>query len=148
MIEMWMGYRCFRKYFDTVFKPKNGQLTEDEKDAYHYKADCNSFLEEYQKCCLCEFPLEAKVLNSVDKPNASCSCLNFFIRKESQFLKNILLREEIETARHLNSLSAYYDDAMSFLLKEYEFFIGKPSTLLFWIRKHPTLNTKNSLLIT
>ena len=106
MIEMWMVYRCFRKYFDTVLKPNNAQLTEEEKGAYHYTADCNSFLEEYQKCCLCEFPLEAKVLNSVDKPNASCSCLDFVIRKEYQFLKNILSRDEIETSRHLNSLFA------------------------------------------
>ena len=116
-----MVYRCFRKYFDTIVKPNNAQLTEKEKDAYHYKADCNSFLEECQKCCLCKFPLEAKVLNSVDKPNASCSRLDFVIRKEYQFLKNILSGEEIEMSRHLNFLSAYYD-AMSFLLKAYEFF--------------------------
>ena len=99
MIEMWMVYRCFRKYFDTVLKPNNAQLTEEEKGAYHYKADCNSFLEKYQNCCLCEFPLEAKVLNSVDKPNASWV-------KEYQFLKNILSRDAIETSRHLNSLFA------------------------------------------
>ena len=70
---------------------------------------------------MCEFPSEAKVLNSVDKPNASCSRLDFVIRKKYQFLKNILSRDEIEMSRHLNSLSAYYD-AMSFLLKAYEFF--------------------------
>ena len=120
-----MVYRCFRKYFDTVVKPNNVQLTEEEKDAYHYKADCNSFLEDYQKYCLCEFPLEAKVLNSVDKPNAPCSRLDFVIRKEYQFLKNILSREEIETSRHLNFLSVYFD-AMSFLLKAYEFFYRQP----------------------
>ena len=47
MIEMWMVYRCFRKYIDTVVKLNNAQLTEKEKNAYHYKAECNSFLDEY-----------------------------------------------------------------------------------------------------
>ena len=28
MIEMWLVYRCFRKYFDTVVKTKNAELTE------------------------------------------------------------------------------------------------------------------------
>ena len=101
MIEMWMVCRCFCKYFDMVVKPTNAQLTEEEKDAYHYKADCNSFLEEYHKCFLSEFPLEAKVLNSVDKPNASSSRLDFVMRKEYQFLKNILSHEEIKMSRHL-----------------------------------------------
>ena len=70
---------------------------------------------------MCQFPLEAKVLNSVDKPKASCSLLDSVVRKEYQFLKNTLSGEEIETSRHLNSLSAYYD-SMSFLLKAYDFF--------------------------
>ena len=83
-----------------VVKPTNTQLTEEEKDAYHYKADCNSFLEQYQKCFLNEFPLEVKVLNSVHKPNASSSRLDFVIRKGYQFLKNILLHEEIKMSRH------------------------------------------------
>ena len=70
---------------------------------------------------MCEFPLETKVLNPVDKPLASCLHLDFVIRKEYQFLKKVLSREEIETSRHLNFLSAYYE-AMPFLLKVYEFF--------------------------
>ena len=47
--------------------------------------------------------------------------LDFVIRKEYQFLKKVLSREEIETSGHLSFLSAYYE-AMSFLLKVYEFF--------------------------
>ena len=43
------------------------------------------------------------------------------LEKEYQFLKTILSREETETSRNLNSVSAYYD-AMFFLLKAREFF--------------------------
>ena len=68
MIEMWMMYICFHKYFDTVVKPKNAELTEEEKINFHNKAICNSFLDEYCRCYLCEFPLETMVLNSPDKP--------------------------------------------------------------------------------
>ena len=114
MIEMWMVYRCFHKYFDMVVIPNKVQLTEEEKDAYHYKADCTYFLEQYQKCCLCKFLLEAKVLDSVDKPNVSCLRVDFVIRKEYQFLKNILSHEEIETSRHLNSLCLLQCHVFSF----------------------------------
>ena len=82
MIEMWMVYRCFRKYFDTVVKPKNAELTEEEKINFHNKAICNSFLDEYRRCYLCEFPLETKFLHSPDKPTRDCSHLDFVIRKE------------------------------------------------------------------
>ena len=62
MIKMWMVYRCFRKYFDTVIKPQNAELTENKKQQFHNKAICNSFLDNYNRCCLCEFLLEANLL--------------------------------------------------------------------------------------
>ena len=40
----------------------------EEKINFHNKAICNSFLDEYCRCYLCEFPLETMVLNSPDKP--------------------------------------------------------------------------------
>ena len=67
MIEMWMIYRCFRKYFDTVVKPQNAELTVQEKEKFHSKALCNSFLDEYNRYGLYEFLLEANFLNEVDK---------------------------------------------------------------------------------
>ena len=121
MTEMWMVYRCFRKYFDTVVKPKNAELTEEEKSNIHNKATCNSFLDEYGRCYLGEFPLEKKVLNSPDKPRRDCSCLDFIIRKEYQFLKNVLTKKEVASSKHLCSLESYYD-ALSFLLKAFKFF--------------------------
>lgn len=94
MIEMWMIYKCFHKYFDTVVKPKNLELTEDKKQNFHSRAHCNSFLDEYSHCCLCEFPLEANLMNDVEKPTRDCSRLDFLLQKEYQFLKNVLSKEE------------------------------------------------------
>ena len=108
MIEMWTIYRCFRKHFDTVVKLQNAELTEEEKQQFHSKALCNSFLDEYNRCCLCEFPLEANFLNDLDKPTRDCSRLDFVLRKEYQFIKNVLSNEEISKCKHLNSLSTYY----------------------------------------
>ena len=46
-LRKWMVCRCFHKYFDTVVKPKNTELTESEKEEFHNKALCKSFLEEH-----------------------------------------------------------------------------------------------------
>lgn len=121
---MWMVYRCFCKCFDTIVKPKNAELTDLETEIFHIKAQCNSFLEEHQRCYLCEFPLEAKVLNEMEKPKSKCSHLDFVLRKEYQFLQNVLSKNEIAGPKHLQSLKSYYE-AMSFLLKADEFFHGQ-----------------------
>ena len=121
MIEMWMVYRCLKSYFDSVVKIENSELTDEEKSQFHAKADCNSFLKEYSHCYLCEFPLEAKEINSPDKPTHECSRLDFVIRKEYQFLKNVMTREEILSSNHLCSLEAYYK-ALTFIFKAYKFF--------------------------
>ena len=118
MIEMWMIYRCFRKHSDTVVKPQNAELTEEEKQQFHSKPLCNSFLDKYNRCCLCEFPLEAHFLNDLDKPTRHCSRLDFVLRKENQFIKNVLSKEEISKSKRLNSLSSYYE-AMRLLLRAY-----------------------------
>ena len=95
MIEMWMVCRCLKSYVGSAVKIENFELTDEEKSQFHAKADCNSFLKEYSHCYLCKFPLEAKEINSPDKPTQECSRLDFPIRKEYQFLKNVMTREEI-----------------------------------------------------
>ena len=70
---------------------------------------------------MCEFPLDANLLNDVEKPTRDCLRLNFVLRKEYQFLKNALTKEEISKSKHFNSLTSYHQ-AMRFLLKAYEFF--------------------------
>ena len=70
---------------------------------------------------MCEFPLEAKVLNDVEKPKKDCSRLDYVLRKEYQFLKNVLSQKEVSKSNLLNSLSSYYA-AMSFFWKAYKFF--------------------------
>ena len=57
----------------------------------------------------------------MEKPTRDCLRLNFVLRKEYQFLKNALTKEEISKSKHLNSLTSYHQ-AMRFLLKAYEFF--------------------------
>ena len=78
------------------------------------------FLKEYNHCYLCEFPLEGKEMNSPDKPTHECSRLDFVIRKEYQFLKNVMTREKITSSNHLCSLEAYYE-GLTFIFKAYKF---------------------------
>ena len=82
-------------------------MSDEEKSRFHVKADCNSFLKEYSHCYFCEFPLEAREINSPDKPTRERSRLDFHIRKEYKFLKNVLTREEIASSGHLCSLEVY-----------------------------------------
>ena len=79
------------------------------------------FLKEYNHCYLCEFPLEGKEMNSQDKPTHECSRLDFVIRKEYQFLKNVMTREKVSSSNHLCSLEAYYE-VLTFVFKAYQFF--------------------------
>ena len=96
-------------------------MPELEKSHFDSKGECNSFLPEYQRCCLCEFPLEAKELNPPEKPTRDCSRLDSVIRKEYQFLKNVLTREEIVGSKHLCTLKLYCE-ALTFLFRAYKFF--------------------------
>ena len=89
MIEMWMVYRCLKYYFDTVVKINNYQLTQEEKEDFHIFADFNPQNKKVSHCYFCEFPLECKVLNPPEKTTRECSRLDFVIRKEYQFVKNI-----------------------------------------------------------
>ena len=120
MVEMWMVYRCLKHYFDTVVKINNYQLTQEEKEDFHIFADLNPQNKKVSHCYFCEFPLECKVLNPSDKPTRECHRLDFVIRKEYQFVKNIFSQKQISESKHLNSINSYYK-ALTFLLKAYEF---------------------------
>ena len=72
-------------------------------------------------CHLCEFPLECKNLCNATLPTRDCTRLDFVVRKECQFLKNMFLRDEIRKTKHLCSLEAYYN-ALDFLFEAYELF--------------------------
>ena len=60
-------------------------------------------------------------MNSPDKPTHECSRLDFVIRKEYQFLKNVMTREKVSSSNHLCSLEAYYE-VLTFVFKAYQFF--------------------------
>ena len=59
-------------------------------------------------------------MNPPEKPTRECSRLDFVIRKEYQFVKNIFSQKQISESKHLNSINSYYK-ALTFLLTAYEF---------------------------
>ena len=44
MIETWMVYRFSKRFFDSVVKVRNQELTKQEKQQFHAFAKCNPFL--------------------------------------------------------------------------------------------------------
>ena len=131
MIEMWMVYQCLKNYFESVVKPKNFELTEGEKEAFKTFAEFNSY---DRKAIHCEFPLDCKQLNPIDKDLRDCSRLDFVIKTEYQFIKNILTLGEITESSHSSSLANYYN-AMTYLLKAYEF-VRKQADYCYFRSKH------------
>ena len=120
MIEMWMVHRCLKYCFDAVVKINNYQLTQEEKEDFQIFADFNPQNKKVSHCYFCKFLLKCKVLNLPEKPTRECSRLDFVIRKEYQFVKNIFFQKQISESKHLNSINSY-DKALTFLSKAYEF---------------------------
>ena len=121
MIEIWMVHGCLKRYFQSVVKVQDFELTEEEKSQFPVKADYNSLLQKYSHFQLCEFPLEAKEINSPEEPTRECSRLDFVIRKEYEFFKNVLTREEIALTGQLCSLELCYE-GLTLIFKTYKFF--------------------------
>ena len=105
--------------FDTVVKINNYQLTQEEKEDFHTFADFNPQNKKVSHRYFSEFPLECKVLNPPEKPTRECSRLDFAIRKEYQFVKNIFSQKQISELKHLNLINSY----LTFLSKAYEFLV-------------------------
>ena len=121
MIEMWMIYQTLKNYFDSVVEVANKELTISEKENFRLFAEFNPQDRKVSHCYFCEFPINWREINSFDTPLKSWSRLDFVIRKEYQFLKNIFDKKEIANSEHLKSFQSYYD-ALVFLLKAYEIF--------------------------
>ena len=107
-IEMCMVYRCLKYYFDTVVKINNYQLTQEEKEDFHIFADFDPQNKKVSLCYFCKFPLKCKVLNPPEKPTRECSWLDFVIKKEYQFVKNVFSQKQICESKHLNLINFYY----------------------------------------
>ena len=119
MIEMWLVYRTLKKYFETVVKSMNSELTATKKENFHSYAEFNPHDKKVTHCYLCEYPIDVKVCYRPDFPIASSSHFNFLICREYQFLKNLFSEKEIKESIHLSSLSDYYH-AMTFLFRVFE----------------------------
>ena len=97
------------KYFGTVVKPNDCELSIAEKENFHSFAEFNPRDRKVTHCYLCECPIDSKICYGPDVPIAKSSRLDFLIRKEYLFLKNVFTEQEIKELPHLSSLPNYYD---------------------------------------
>ena len=114
-----MIYPTLKNYFNNVVKVANKELTLSEKENFRSFAEFNPQDGKVSHCYFCEFPINSREINSFDTSMKSCSRLDFVIRKEYQFLKNIFDKKEIANSEHLKSLQSYYD-ALVCLMKAYQ----------------------------
>ena len=63
-------------------------------------------------------PLDCALLNEPDISTAKITRLDFVVRREYQFLKNIFTEDEISKSEHLKSLDSYYN-TMKYILNVY-----------------------------
>ena len=107
------------KYFGTVVKPNDCELPIAEKENFHSFAEFNPRDRKVTHCYLCECPIDSKICYGPDVLIAKSSRLDFLIRKEYLFLKNVFTEQEIKESTHLSSLPNYYD-AMNYLIKVFQ----------------------------
>ena len=63
-------------------------------------------------------PLDCALLNEPDISTDKITRLDFVVRREYQFLKNIFTEDEISKSEHLKSLDSYYN-TMKYILNVY-----------------------------
>ena len=109
-----MIYPTLNNYFDSVAKVAKKELTLSEKENFRSFAEFNPQDGKVSHCYFCEFPINSREINSFDTSMKSCSRLDFVIRKEYQFLKNIFDKKEIANSEHLKSLQSYMTPLFSY----------------------------------
>ena len=118
MIELWMIYRALCKYFDTVVKVKNYELTKKENQNFQIFSEYCPQDKKSTHSYIYEFSLKSHLLRNFDTPSREMTTLDFVVRNEYQFLKNLFSEDEIARSKHLSSLENYYD-VMRYMLRMY-----------------------------
>ena len=98
---------CDKKYFDTVVKPANAELTKEEKERSREMVSLFPKNDRFKKCYICEFPLETLLFSKFSTSTDKMTRLDFIVRKKYQFLKTIFTEEEMANSLHLASLKSY-----------------------------------------
>ena len=82
--------------------------------------ECNPIDKKSTHCYIWEMFLDFTLLSNPDTSTGKITRLNFVVRREYQFLKNIFTEDEISISEHLKSSDLY--NTMKYILNVYNFF--------------------------
>ena len=103
--ELKFSAECLISWFNKKTKSKNLEMELREKIDYERSHSVDLVND---KCCICKFPLQinAKGIQATAK---EMSYVDFYIRKEYKFLRNVLPEEELKALKTLKSLAECYE---------------------------------------
>ena len=91
-------------WFNRKFKNKNLKLSNEQKTWYKISNLTNL---QVSRCFICSFPHEIRV-TGYGVQEKEIQYLDFCIRKEHMFLRNILSKQELNKLKNLKNLKLYY----------------------------------------
>ena len=110
--ELKSASDCLLKWFYKKYMKKNLELSNLEKIRYQTLHPID-WKERYM-CYMCRFLLKTEI-SGIDASETEMSYLEFFIRKEHMFLRNIYSVKEINRSKKLKNLKKYYEAFKLFL---------------------------------
>ena len=102
-IELKFASHFLLKWFNRKFKIQNLEIDLERKVTYEA---FNPIDWKKTKCIICKFPLQINA-KGPNVPANEMSYVDFHIRYEHKFLRNIYTKEELETSKELATLESY-----------------------------------------
>ena len=106
--ELKFAADCLLKWFYS--KNKKVELSIQEKKNYEVK---NPIDWGNGKCQICTFPLDVKPSEKVNSEKMSYG--DFIIQKEHKFLRNVLLKEDLEKSDAIKNIHSYHENFIKYL---------------------------------
>ena len=109
--ELKFASDCLMKWFNSKFKIRNMQLSNEVKRNYEVK---NLINWDTDRFCICTFPLEINPTTS-DATKEKMSYSDFVIAKEHKLLRNIFSEDELSSSDGLKTIRSYHENFSRFL---------------------------------
>ena len=109
--ELKFASNCLMKWFNSKFKIRNMQLSNEVKRNYEVK---NLINWETNRCCICTFLLEINLTTS-DATKEKMPYSDFVMAKKHKFLRNIFSEDELSSSNALKNIRSYHENFSRFL---------------------------------
>ena len=104
-IESALVKKTLLKWFNAKFKRQFDKINPIQKLRFESQNPINW---KRDKCVICKFPMKLEPTNYMT-PDNEVTFVDFMIRFEHKFLRNVYTTEKIEQSDHIKNLESYYE---------------------------------------